>query len=101
VQDVVSGATHIRTVLSDVSDAATGIAAAVEERKAATTAIVAQMNRAAEGTQVIKSSLDGVVAGLASTSDAASEVTTLSGDLGQTIDTLHEVVTSFVQDIAA
>ena len=95
--EIIAALQGIKDSVENVSSAAATIAAAVEEQAATTNEMTRNMQSAAQGTQVISSSLESVAHGSSHASTASSQVQSAAQDLSQQAERLHQEVGEFLR----
>jgi methyl-accepting chemotaxis protein len=95
--EIIAALQGIKDSVEHVSSAAATIAAAVEEQAATTNEMTRNMQSAAQGTQVISSSLESVAHGSSHASTASSQVQSAAQDLSQQAERLHQEVGEFLR----
>ncbi|MFN7612924.1 MAG: methyl-accepting chemotaxis protein [Alphaproteobacteria bacterium] len=95
--EIIAALQGIKESVEHVSSAAATIAAAVEEQAATTNEMTRNMQSAAQGTQVISSSLESVAHGSSHASTASSQVQGAAQDLSQQAERLHQEVGEFLR----
>ncbi|MFO0108917.1 MAG: methyl-accepting chemotaxis protein [Alphaproteobacteria bacterium] len=95
--EIIAALQGIKDSVEHVSSAAATIAAAVEEQAATTNEMTRNMQSAAQGTQVISSSLESVAHGSSHASTASGQVQSAAQDLSQQAERLHQEVGEFLR----
>ncbi|MBX9802994.1 MAG: PilZ domain-containing protein, partial [Caulobacteraceae bacterium] len=85
--------------IADISSLNAAIAAAVEEQDAATREIAQNVARAADGSQVVSSNVEGVATSASDTSGEAARVMDTAKLLGEASDALTTAVGQFLQSM--
>ena len=92
---------EIRTVIEQMSRIAGGIAAAMDQQGQATQEIARNVQQAAEGTQVVSSSMLDVRQEAEGTGTAAAEVLAAANRLGASTQSLNSEVAAFLDNVKA
>ncbi|WP_114009871.1 HAMP domain-containing methyl-accepting chemotaxis protein [Cohaesibacter intestini] len=92
---------EIATTMQNVGSAATMIASSVEEQGQATIEISHNVQRAADGANEVNHNIDGVTHAAASNLQASEMVLVAARDVSARADDLQELVSGFLNDVAA
>ncbi|MDP3545871.1 MAG: PilZ domain-containing protein, partial [Phreatobacter sp.] len=87
--------------ITDISSLNAAIAAAVEQQDAATREIAENVSRAADGSQIVSTNVEGVAASASDTTGEASRVMNTAQMLGEASQALTSAVAGFLDSISA
>ena len=87
--------------ISDISSLNAAIAAAVEQQDAATREIAENVSRAADGSQIVSTNVEGVATSASDTTGEAARVMDTARMLGEASEALTNSVAGFLESISA
>jgi methyl-accepting chemotaxis protein len=99
--DTVGAIEGLVTVMEEINQMATGMASAIEEQTAATAEIARNVEQAATGTKEVTNNISGVHEAATSSSQSASEMVSVVGELSSQSEVLRRELDNFLQKLRA
>ncbi|MGF1608037.1 MAG: methyl-accepting chemotaxis protein [Kiloniellales bacterium] len=100
-EETVKAIEGLVTVMEEINQMATGMASAIEEQTAATAEIARNVEQAATGTKEVTNNISGVHEAATSSSQSASELVQVVGELSSQSDVLRRELDSFLSKLRA